>query len=36
MIFQNIDKINRQNIKIQPFEHLIVEDFITKNSLFPS
>ena len=29
MILQNIDKINRQNINIQPFEHLIVEDFIT-------
>ena len=29
MILQNIDKINRQNIKIQPFEHLIVEDFVT-------
>ena len=29
MIFQNIDKINRQNINIQPFEHIIVKNFIT-------
>lgn len=29
MILQNIDKINRQNINIQPFEHIIVKDFIT-------
>ena len=29
MIVQNIDKINSRNLKIKPFDHIIVEDFVT-------
>jgi len=29
MILQNIDKINHSNLKTKPFDHIIVENFIT-------